>query len=338
MVDLHVYGLGGTIAVSSSNGEPDLGIGTLIADLPAELAGHVSRACSWRQLPSADLRLADVIALAADVCACVPADAGVVVTQGTDTLEDSAFALDLLLGRRRTVVLTGAMRTPGAPGWDGVSNVADAMRVACAAESAGLGALVVFDGEIHAARFVRKLHAQRLSAFGSVTGPIGWVSEGRVEIVCQPRSGVEIALQSLTGLDELGDVPPVAQYSVAIGDDGRLLPELADRGYAGLVIQGLGGGHVPSGLAPLLGELAATMPVVLTRGTTGGTTLSGTYRYAGSELDLLSRGVLGGGWLSARQARVLLSLLLAQGAGLTTVAEVFGHYGGSARRGSAAVR
>jgi L-asparaginase len=325
---VHVYGLGGTIAVSPSNGEPDRGIAEIIADVPNDVAQQVDRATSWLQVPSADIRFGDLIGLAAEIAESVPPEAGVVISQGTDTLEDTAFVLDLLLGRHRTIVLTGAMRTPAAPGWDGGSNVADAIRVASSAESDGLGALVVFDGEIHAARFVGKVHAQRPGAFTSVSGPIGWISEGRVEIVIQPRGGVEIALDSLGGL---GDVPPVAIHTAAVGDDGRLLPRLVDSGYAGLVIQGLGGGHVPSALAPLIGELAATIPVVLTRGTAGGTTLSATYSYAGSELDLQSRGVLNGGWLSARKARVLLSLLLGQGAGVAAVAEAFRHYGAPAR-------
>lgn len=320
-----VYGLGGTIAVSPSNGETELGIAEVIADLPRELAAQVSQVASWLQVPSADLRLADLIALAAHIDESVPADTGVVITQGTDTLEDSAFALDLLIGARRTVVLTGAMRRPATAGWDGASNVADAIRVASSAESAGRGTLVVFDGEIHAAQFVRKVHAQRLGAFASVTGPIGWISEGRVDIVAQPRRGLEIALESLA---DVADLPRVAIYSAAIGEDGRLLATLLDGGYAGLVIEGLGGGHVPSALAPLIGELSAVVPVVLTRGTAGGTALSATYRYAGSEVDLLSRGVIGGGWLSARQARVLLSLLLGGGVELTAAAEAFGHYGG----------
>lgn len=328
MRDVHLFGLGGTIAVSPSSGEPAREVGEILADLPEVLAGRVTRATSWLRVPSADLRLGQLIELAAEIGASVPADAGVVITQGTDTLEDSAFALDLLLGRRRTVVLTGAMRAPGMPAWDGTSNVADAVRVASSAESAGLGTLVVFDGEVHAARFVRKVHAQRLGAFASISGPSGWVSEGRVAIVSDPRGGVQLAPDTLDHLSDRGDVPPVALYPAAIGDDGRLLSRLADSGYAGLVVEGLGGGHVPSGLVSLIEQAAANLPVVLTRGTTAGTTLAGTYRYAGSEQDLLSRGVLGGGWLSARHARVLLSLLLAQGAELPAVIDAFHPYGG----------
>ncbi len=122
------------------------------------------RASTFRQVPSPELTLADVIALAAEIEQQLAGGAaGIVVTQGTDTLEETAFALDLLVGGDAPVVVTGAMRNPVLPGADGPANLLGAVRTAVSPHARGLGCLVAFADEIHAARFVRKAaHAEHL--------------------------------------------------------------------------------------------------------------------------------------------------------------------------------
>jgi L-asparaginase len=225
--------------------------------------------------------------------------------------------MDLLLGADRTVVVTGATRSGSMLGSDGARNLVDAIRTAAEPAVEGLGALVVLDGTIHAARHVNKDHAHSLSAFSSWPGPIGWVAEDRVYIASRPPA------MWRSSLDHMEQVPPVALISTSLGDDGRLLSALPDLGYAGVVVEGLGGGHVPSRMAPMLEALAATTPVVITKGTRCGSALSSTYAYPGSEVDLLGRGLISSGWLTAAQARVLLGLLLAQGADPYGIRDVF---------------
>ena len=211
------------------------------------------------------------------------------------------------ISRTRPVVVTGAMRNPTLPGADGPANLLAAVVVAASPESAGLGCVVVMNDEIHAARFVRKTHSSSPSAFRSVaTGPLGWIVEGRPRIAVRPVS-LGAALDATT------PIPPVALVKIALGDDGRLLEQVVALGFAGLVVEGFGGGHVPSALAPILGRIATDIPVVLASRAGAGEVLRQTYSYAGSERDLLDRRLIPAGYLDGLKARVLLSLLLATG-------------------------
>lgn len=310
-----VLSLGGTIASTQDAGGavagvvPRLGADDLVAAVPQLLDIADIEAQTFRQCASGDLVWSDLVALSVEVRSRLEAgSAGVVVTQGTDTIEETAFALDLLVRHRRPVVVTGAMRNPTLPGADGPANLLAAVQVAASESASGLGCVVVMNDEIHAARFVRKTHTSSVSTFVSMTaGPLGWVVEGRVRVPLQP-----VALPPITGVTE--PVPPVALLTVVVGDDSRLVDQLEVLGYAGAVVEALGGGHVPSGMVPSLERLAKRMPVVLASRTGGGEVLRDTYGFPGSERDLIGRGLVPSGSLDGRKARVLLSLLLAGGA------------------------
>jgi L-asparaginase len=116
---------------------------------------------------------------------------------------------------------------------------------------------------------------------------------------------------------------PVALVKIGLGDDGRLLRVLPQLGYRGAVIEGMGVGHVPASLAPLLSELAAAMPVVLASRVETGPILRRTYGFPGSETDLLARGLVSAGSLSGLKARLLLQLLIRSGRQLQSIAEAF---------------
>src|SRR3954452_13124363 len=178
--------LGGTISMTGRAG----------ADVVARLTGHEIIAGlgeppievevhSPYAVPSASLTFADVLDVVERAAKAV-ADgaAGVVVTQGTDTLEETAFLVDSVWASEAPFVLTGAMRNPSLPGPDGPANLAAALHVAAAPESRGRGALVVFADEIHAARHVRKTHATSVATFVSGdVGPLGHVLEGRARFL-----------------------------------------------------------------------------------------------------------------------------------------------------------
>lgn len=317
-----VFSMGGTISSVASGGkgvEPTLAGEALISDVP-EIAGVAEvSAVSFRQAASGDITVGDLIELAAEIEGRIDdGAAGVVVTQGTDTIEETSFVLDLLVDREAPLVVTGAMRNPTLPGADGPANLLAAVQVAAGGAAKGLGTVVVLNDEIHAARLVRKTHTSNPATFSSYpAGPLGWISENTPRIVLRPTGKHKVALSGDTR-DAV-----VALYHVAFGDDGRLLPEIETKGYAGLVVEAMGGGHVPSVMAETLEDLASKMPVVLASRTGGGEVLRSTYGFIGSEIDLLERGLIYAGPLDGRKARLLLTLLLQSGTAKEEIKETF---------------
>lgn len=317
-----VLSLGGTIAMTpSSDGgvAPALDADDLVAAVPelGDLDVTVT-ARSLRSVPSASLRFADLVALHAAVEAELADGAtGVVVTQGTDTLEETVFFLDRTVTSSAPVVVTGAMRHPSAAGSDGPANLLAAVRLAAAEAARDLGALVAFADEVHAAVTVRKAHTTAPAAFESPGfGPLGLLVEGEPRLLATPAPRLRLPVGERLTEMRIGVVP------IALGDGGELL-EAAGARFDGLVIAGAGGGHVPEWLAQPLGELAGRIPVVLASRLGAGPTLTATYGYRGSERDLLARGLVPAGFLDPYKARILLALLCAQDASPERIREVF---------------
>ncbi|WP_205717419.1 asparaginase [Actinomadura soli] len=326
-----VFSLGGTIASTGTPGgegggvAPRLGAKELLDAVPG-LDGAVPgldgsgglEAVAFRQCPSGDLTFEDLIALAAEINARFEAGAaGVVVVQGTDTIEETSFVLDLLIDAPNPVVVTGAMRNPTLASPDGPANLRAAVQVAASPEARGLGCLVVLNDEVHAARFVSKTHTSSPAAFRSVAaGPVGRLVEGRLRIAVRTTPLATVPPPT-------GPVPPVALLTMGFGDDGRLIEQVAALGYAGVVVEAFGGGHVPARTVAALERLAAAVPVVLASRTGGGDMLRTTYGFPGSERDLIARGLIPSGFLDGPKARVLLSLLLGNGAGTEQVRTAF---------------
>ncbi|MBB3770680.1 L-asparaginase [Angulomicrobium tetraedrale] len=324
---LLVLSLGGTITMTASAAggiAPTLGAAELVAAVPG--LGEVAEieARSPLRLPSPSLTLDHVVTVAAEIRMGFGAGFdGAIVIQGTDTIEETAFALDLLVPGERPVVVVGAMRGPQQAGADGPGNLLAAALVAAAPAARGLGALAVLNDTIHAARFVRKAHTALTSAFVSDNGgPLGLVAEGRPRFFARPAPVDLPALHLVPG-----DMPPVALIKMAMGDDGRLLRAVPELGYAGVVIEGMGAGHVPAPLADLVGEVALTLPVALASRTLAGPVFERTYGYAGSEIDLIGRGALPAGLLSGPKARVLLALALKAGWDRAAIRAALAAYG-----------
>jgi L-asparaginase len=317
------FATGGTIASvrdeHTAGATPTLTAKDIAASVPGLAQAADLRMVQFSQQPSSSLTVHDLLRIRDEMVARVDDGVrGFVVSQGTDTIEETAFVLDLLWDEDAPVVVTGAMRNPSAPGADGPANLLAAVRVAAHDAARGLGCLVVLNDEIHAARYVRKAHTFSPSAFQSpLVGPVGWVAEGRPVIAVRPVGRVHLSLPTETRL------PPVALIRVGLDDDGRLLRQLTNLDFEGVVIEGFGGGHVTPAMVPLVARLVEEMPVALASRTGVGEVLSETYRFPGSEIELMELGVIRVGALDSLKARLLLAMSLARGDKRDDIAGLF---------------
>lgn len=329
---LAVGALGGTVAMSATAaGEgvaPALTAEELVAAVPGLAALAEVRARTICNVGSPSVQFDDVIEAFefADDQVCAGA-AGVVLTHGTDTIEETAYLLDLLWPHPAPLVLTGSMRSADEPGADGPANLLAAARVALDAAVRGMGVLVVMDDAIHLADRVTKTHAMAVSAFATPWGaPIGRVEEGEVLLDYLPARVRPAPLA----------VPParttrIALAEAALSDDGMLIDLAADV-FDGIVVGGVGAGHVSAAAAEVIGKAVSRVPVVVATRTGGGRTAVRSYAYPGAEIDLVRRGAIMAGSLTARKARLLLWVLLGSGASRSQIAAAFAARGGRADR------
>lgn len=323
-----VFGLGGTIAMTrgeSGGVVPALSTDQLVAAVPGLAdTGITVEVEDFRRVPGASLTFGDLTNLSETITARIAAGGvdGVVVTQGTDTIEETAYFLDLHHAAPQPLVVTGAMRNPTLAGADGPANLLAAVLTAASPAAADQGCLVVLADEIHAARRVRKTHTTSGATFQSPNGgPLGIVTEG-----------TPVLLNRLTHravLPATGTVPDkrVGLVTITLDDDPAVVEAVADR-VDGLVVAAMGVGHVPAKLVPLLGDAATRIPVVLASRTGAGTTLRTTYAFPGSERDLLDRGLIPAGFLDPLKSRILLHRLLTADADRTTISAAFHAAGG----------
>ncbi|MGQ4601188.1 asparaginase domain-containing protein [Nocardia sp. R6R-6] len=304
--------LGGTIASFPHAGGPGVVPGehspSLRPAIEQLLPGIEITEHSLAQVSSAaldfDLLRSVIIHAEAEVAAGAT---GVVVTTGTDTLEEAAFAFELMWSADAPLIVTGAMRHPGAPGADGPTNLVSALKVATDPATISIGVAVVMNDRIHAPSQVQKRHTTHVDAFVSVPGPLGEISEGSVYLHAHPPRRRSHGIPS-------APFPPVALLRATIGDDGRLLTHLVDLGYRGVVIEAAGGGSTPPSWAQPLEQIAREIPVLYAGRPGTGPALRATYGGIGSEIDLQRRGLIPAGLLDGLKARVLLTILLAAGA------------------------
>jgi L-asparaginase len=293
--------------MQGEHARPALDAEALVAAVPGLGAVEGLRAESVLSLAGAQIDLPDALELARRAVAAAEAGDGVVVTHGTDTLEETAFLTDLLHAVDAPVVFTGAMRPASAPGADGPANLLDAVAVAGSAQAAGLGVLVAFAGELHAARAARKVDSTGPAAFASPrTGPIGRVAEGRVTIYARPPRRPAVAPERLDFA--------VHTVTAGVGVDGALVEAALAAGADGLVAVLLGAGHASPALLAALKEAARRVPVVATCRPERGALLHETYGFEGSERDVRAAGIVPAGLLSPAAARI--KLLACLGAGL----------------------
>lgn len=228
--------------------------------------------------------------------------AGVVITHGTDTLEETAYLCDLIVPGAKPVVLTGAMRTVSDVGYEGYANLVAAVRVAADPAARGLGALVVMNDQIHAARFVTKMHTLNPATFQSPEfGPLGRITGERVEIV-------QRVSRDLVECDVLE--PDVALLKLGVGMAPTLLDCVLQHGAKGVVLEALGGGRVPHWWLPAIREAVEAGVVVMIASRCPAGPIWDGYGYAGAYASLKKLGVLFAPGINGPKARIRLMCAL----------------------------
>ena len=231
---------------------------------------------------------------------------GIVITHGTDNLEETAYLLDLTLNTPKPVVITGSMRNASELGYDGPSNLASAILTAISDDSLNRGVLVVLNDEINDAREVTKTHTMSLDTFKSLEfGPLGIVDSNHV-IYYRNQTFTSTYINTNTIAKE------VELIKVVSGMDDRIINFLVKGQVKGLVIEGMGRGNVPPRMmSGIRRAIAAGIPVVLVSRNPLGRIMP-SYGYEGGGLDLKNAGVILVRNLNGQKARIALMLALAK--------------------------
>lgn len=228
---------------------------------------------------------------------------GIIVTHGTDTLEETAYLLDLTIKTEKPIVVIGAMKTSSEPDWDGPRNLLDAIHIINSPNSRGMGVLVCLNGEINAASEVTKTHTEDIETFHSLDfGALGFVDRGYVIFNRMPRK-----LETIE-TDKINSNVDLIKIYAGMGE--KFFKCSADTGAEGLVIEAMGVGNVPpTAFEGIKYVVEKGIPVVLTSRCPSGETLD-IYSYPGAGKWLKKLGVIFTDYLNGQKARIKLMLCL----------------------------
>jgi L-asparaginase len=324
-----VVGTGGTIAskfdASIGGHKSAASAHDLVAAMPeiAELAEI--RVVEHSNINSALMDTATAFGLRATLTRVLEDDvvAGIVVTHGTATLEETAYLLDLTVDTEKPIVVTGAQRNFDERDADGPRNLLYAVRIATSSEARGRGVLVALGGEIHAARDAVKSHTEHVTCFASRDGgPVGMVTKHAVTFIGTPGRRVHLDVDRIEENVQL--------VRMAQGANDLLLRACIRERVPGIVVEATAGGNVNAPFHDgICDAIAAGIPVVVATRVLAGAPHPGK-GYRGSFQSLLDKGAIGAGYLSGLKARVLLMAALAQTRDRAALAEIFRRAGGTA--------
>lgn len=326
MPRLAVIFTGGTISMRSepagTGNAPALGATALLELVPGIERIAQVEPLDWGLVPGSHLTFEQVLDIGGLIQRQLerPDIDGVVVVQGTDNIEETAFAWDLLPLPAKPVVVVGAMRSASQEGYDGPENLRNAIGVAAEADLADQGVVVAMAGTIHAADAVRKTHSHAYATFQSVNaGQLGTVAEGE-PVLMRRRTPARLPVFPQR-------VPRVAFVTALLGEVGADIPVDAE----GLVVEAMGGGNTQTELLQAARHaMGRGATVVLTTRCPSGSVRPG-YGFPGGSSTWWEAGAVFSGWLDAFKARVLLVLALGAGLERSQVAELLVSYGGGSR-------
>jgi L-asparaginase len=320
---------GGTISMrldpATGAAVPALGAQEILAQVPGIRDVAAIDVDDFARLPGPHVTPDDMWRLAMRAAAWLerPEIDGLVITHGTDTIEETAFLLDLVLTSAKPVVLVGAMRTVSDPSWDGPANLLSAVRVATTPSSRGRGVLVVMDEQILPARETRKVHTEASGSFATPEfGPLGVVDAGTViykrGLDARPdwRNADAPAGLRLSRIDTRVEL--IQTYT---GMTDQLIRTIVAARAKGLALIAFGRGNVPPAIMPAIREAVASGLLVTVSSRCVAGRVRPRYGYAGGGHDLARAGAILAGDLSGAKARLML--MVALGAGKNDVGRLF---------------
>jgi len=301
---------GGTIASVPNKQSGKLSSGALTGEelaemlkLPTDIDVVID---SVFQKPSMHVGFEDLIWLKEKIESYFEDDmvSGVVVTHGTDSLEESAYFLDLTINDQRPVVITGSQRSPGEMGSDAYINMRHAIYSACSQDLHGAGAVVVFNERIFPAKYVKKEHASNIQGFNAFGfGYLGIIDNDEVHIYQKPINRETY--------DLITDIPRVDIVKTYSGADGAFIKAARESQAKGIILEGVGRGQVAPGMmAEIVKSIEAGVRIVITTTSEEGSVYT-TYDYLGSAYDLYKHGVILGDDDDSKKARIKLAVILA---------------------------
>lgn len=302
---------GGTIASRHDAGSDSfvskIGSEEMAGQIRRPPAGIAIRAEAFCNINSFRMDLPIALALARRIATVLAEEdvLGVVVTHGTDTMEETAFLVGLTVASDKPVVFTGAQRNADEPDTDGPRNLTDAVRLAAAPQARGIGSVIVFDGVFHAARDVKKTHTSRHGTFASGDhGKLGVVDEGVVRLYRRPARLPFMAVDRVE--------PRVDLIKMAMGADDRFMRWALADGTRGFVLEAFGRGNCPPAFVDSTRQAVAEGVPVLVTSRCGDGRVWPIYGNGGG-VDLAAAGAIFAGDLSGVKARILLAVLLGEG-------------------------
>jgi L-asparaginase len=318
-----VVGTGGTI---SSRYDPSQGrvvasqeVEEIVALLPDQKGLPRLEFQNFAKIASFEMTIEVAHSVVKNVAALLanPEVGGVVVTQGTDTMEETSFLADLLLPPGKPVVFTGAQLPHDHPQTDGPRNILDSIRAAAALDAVGLGVMVCFNGQLHAARDVTKVHTSALETFQSYDhGALGCVDDRHVVIFRRPQIRLSLCADKL---DKRVDL-----IELVLGIDARALDAAVAAGVDGLVVEAFGRGNATSDFGRGVSRAcAAGVSVVVTSRCPSGRVKAIYGSGGGGGRDLEDAGAIFAGDLKGRKARILLMVVLSDPSARTRLRELF---------------
>lgn len=322
---ISICALGGTISMTKGDDElgitSKLGAKELIEAIPILNSMANLRVTTLAKVPSGAItfnQLHDVLTWANKEIK--DGSKGIILTQGTDTLEESAFYLSLFWDHPEPLIVMGAMRHPEAIGAEGGANLYASVACALSPQARGRGVMVVMNDCIHSVLDVLKGHSLSVDAFNSPNlGELGRLNEGRAVFFKNTKKPPTLRLSPLT--------KQVFLHEHSLDEDVSWLTQVLPN-YAGLVISAFGAGHISEKLRDALTQSnISNIPVVIATRTGRGSTAYKTYAYKGSEIDLQNEGFIMAGFLHARKARLLLMSCLNNNYSKEKIKEYFHEFG-----------